>query len=138
MNPSGPSPHLSWTELGCRDGTPYPEAWRQSRLPELAELFERIRKKIGRPITVGSGYRTLAHDRSVGTSRSSQHVEGRALDLYTPTGITLTAFHAIVRAIMADRGCGGIGYYSWGVHVDTRPGTRLDRWSRPGAPHRDV
>ena len=78
---SGPSRHLSWDELACRDGTPYPEKWRKTRAIELAAAFERIRFLYGGGIGVSSGYRTEAYNRKVGGARLSQHVQGRALDL---------------------------------------------------------
>lgn len=127
----GPSPHLSWRELGCKDGTPYPAQWRKTRARELARLFEHIRAIWSKPITIGSAYRTPEHNRRIGGARKSQHVRGRALDLYPPRGVSVREFAQRVRLLaneLYDAGedlVGGIGYYPWGVHVDTRPGNRL-------------
>ena len=82
----GPSRHLSWRELECHDKarTPYPENFRQDRLPVLASVFEMIRSGIGdRPLRILSAYRTPEHNRYVGGAPMSQHVQGRALDLQT-------------------------------------------------------
>lgn len=140
MTTNGPSPHLSWTELACRDGSRYPPEWRTTRLPAVADLFEAIRAECDRPIVIGSAYRTPAWNRKKKGRPKSQHVQGRALDLHTPGDLTAAEFHALVRAVIRNRGRagGGIGYYGWGVHVDTRPGTRLARWHGRNAPARDV
>lgn len=120
----GPSEHLSWAELACHDGTPYPSQWRESRAVPLSIEFERIRSTVGKPITIGSAYRTEAYNRTVpGSAKSSQHIQGRALDLYPPTGWTLDKFHAVIREIALDRRSliYGLGRYLTFVHIDIRP-----------------
>lgn len=120
----GPSPHLSWTELACRDEarTPYPVDWRTTRAVTLAREFERIRAEVG-AIRVGSAYRTPAHNRAIGGALYSQHVEGRALDLYPPTGWTVERFYATIRAVALDPDSAiyGLGRYPTFVHIDVRP-----------------
>ena len=134
----GPSAHLTWAELACHDATrtPYPGRWRASRARRLATVFEAIRHACGdHPLRVLSGYRTPAHNRTVGGARHSQHVRGRAIDLAPPRGWTVTGFHAVVRAVAReDPRIGAVGYYRWGVHVDTRPRRkgRLVAWSAVG------
>ena len=124
-----PSEHLSWSELACKDGTPYPERWRKTRLPKLAGVFERIRIAVIAPIVIGSAYRTPAHQAKVNPSApKSQHVQGRALDLHTPKGWSTENFHLHVRQrARIDRDIGGVGYYRWGVHIDTRPRAKSGR-----------
>lgn len=123
-----PSPFLTWSELACKDGTPYPLEWRASRARDLAIVFERVRAIYNKPVTIGSAYRTPAHNRKVGGAQNSQHVQGRALDLYPPTGVTIAAFQHSVRKLadqMVREGndlIGGIGYYPTFVHVDIRGG----------------
>jgi len=119
----GPSPHLTWSELACKDGTPYPLEWRSDRARRLALEFERIRAAVGLPIVIGSAYRTPAHNRLVGGAALSQHVEGRALDLYPPKGWTLERFYRVVRAVVDDPDCTvyGLGKYPRFVHIDIRP-----------------
>jgi uncharacterized protein YcbK (DUF882 family) len=131
---SGPSKHLSWAELACKDGTPYPQAWRATRAVELAALFEAIRAECDdRPIAVTSAYRTPAYNRRIGGARLSQHVEGRALDLKPPKGMGIAEFYRRIRAL-ADRldTLKGLGRYRTFVHVDTRPASRLAVWSGTG------
>ena len=135
---AGPSTHLTWAELACHDvaRTPYPARWRQSRAGQLTRVFEAIRHACGdHPLRVLSGYRTPAHNRSVGGARHSQHVQGRAIDLAPPRGLTVTGFHAVVRAVARENPrIGAIGYYRWGVHVDirSRRAGRLVAWSAVG------
>ncbi len=126
----GPSPRLSWRELGCRDGTPYPEEWRRSRALVLARVFERIRAYVGGPIQVNSAYRTREYNAQVGGSRNSQHIEGRALDLAVPGDLALFEFQAIVLPFARWGGSPlrGLGVYPSFIHIDTRPSPRLVRW----------
>src|SRR5512146_2429874 len=92
-----PSPHLSWAELACHDGTPYPEAY-EDRALQLAEVFEALRARCGgKPITILSAYRDPAYNASIGGATHSQHVEGRALDLRPPEGVPLPAFWILVK-----------------------------------------
>lgn len=131
-----PSAHLTWAELGCKDGSPYPREWRDTRGRELGRMFETIRAIYGRPMIVGSAYRTVEHNRRIGGARNSQHVQGRALDLYPPSGVSVTVFAKAIRDLadaMVSEGAdliGGIGYYPTFVHVDTRGviGDRLIVW----------
>ena len=127
-----PSPHLSWSELACRDGTPYPEAW-EERARRLGGMFESFRAALGGdPIRIGSAYRTPAWNRRWGGSARSQHLYGRALDCYPPAALFIGEFRERAKAFaLADDRIGGIGFYRWGVHLDIRPrGTRLTVWNQ--------
>ncbi len=131
----GPSSHLSWDELACHDehSTPYPRDTPEGRVEAscLSIEFEWVRHLCGDvPIEIGSAYRTLAWNREIGSTSSSQHVKGRALDIYPPKGHTVATLLRIVRARsqMSGSKLRGIGEYRWGVHFDTRPQTRLARW----------
>jgi hypothetical protein len=140
---AGPSSNLAWSEMGCRDGSPYPEQWRSTRGRDLGIVFDRIRSIWNKPIIVASVYRTATYNKKIGGAGNSQHTHGRAMDLYPPKGVPLDAFQNSVREL-ADRMLaegkdliGGIGYYPWGVHVDIRGGIgdKLIVWwgKRPAA-----
>lgn len=129
---TGPSPHLTWRELACKDGTPYPMKWRRSRAAWLADEFERIRAVCGgQPITITSAYRTPAHNRRQGGSPRSQHLEGRALDLQPPAGMTVGQFLRVIEQLATLPECRirGIGKYRTFVHVDLRPAPTVARWT---------
>lgn len=126
----GPSAHLLWEELDCRDGSPYPIAWRVDRAPTLAHEFEAIRAALGgKPIRINSAYRTEQYNRRIGGSRNSQHVQGRALDL-SPIHCTLDELKeaCLARARTVSSAINGVGFYPSFVHIDIRPSDRLVRW----------
>jgi len=128
---NGPSTHLSWAELACKDGTPYPREWRSTRVIPVAIEFEFLRAVCGgKPIRVLSAYRTPEHNRRVGGAPNSEHVQGRALDLAPPAGMHLLAFAEVIntRAEARDSYIGGIGVYRSFVHIDTRRTDSVVRW----------
>lgn len=131
---NGPSPHLSWPELACRDRlrTPYPLDWRETRAVELAAAFEALRAAVGLPLVVLSAYRTPAHNRAVGGARDSQHVQGRALDLLPPKGWTVLQLAAVARRIPQVRGLGIYQAHGF-VHIDVRPSDRIAVWQGAGS-----
>lgn len=129
-----PSAHLSWRELACKDGTSYPLAW-TARARELAAAFEAVRRAAGdTPIAILSAYRTPEHNRRVGGARNSQHVQGRALDLRPPNGMTVDAFYRLIVGLARASvpSIRGIGKYKTFVHIDIRPGAHLALWRGAG------
>lgn len=130
----GPSPHLTWAELSCKDGTTYPEKFvEDGRVFRVAQMFEAIRLLCGeKPITVLSAYRTPEHNRKIGGARNSQHVQGRALDLKPPKGMSVEHFYSVIRSGAEAMGIGGMGLYNTFVHVDIRPSAKLVVWSGNG------
>lgn len=127
---AGPSPHLSWSEMGCHDGTPYPAEWRADRAIELAKAFERIRELCGFPLIVNSAYRTAVYNDRIGGAVKSQHVQGRALDLHPATGglKALLKLRGVAEVVRREGLIRGIGIYDGFVHVDTRPG-KASTWN---------
>lgn len=129
-----PSAHLSWRELACKDGTPYPTAW-TARARDLAVVFEAIRATAGgRPIVVNSAYRSPEYNRRIGGARDSQHTHGRALDLQPPRGMSVRAFYLLIKRLAQSSvpQIRGIGRYTTFVHVDIRPGAHLALWRGTG------
>ena len=127
----GPSEHLSWAEMACHEGTPYPAEWRNDRAVELARAFERIRELCGFALIVNSGYRTPMYNRSIGGAKNSQHVEGRALDLRPGVIGGRKALQMIRGAAETARREGlirGIGVYPNFIHIDTRPTGKAATW----------
>ena len=90
--------------------------------PELVRKLQQLRDRIGKPISITSGYRCQAHNKAVGGATQSQHMHGTAADIVVKGMAPATvADHA--EAI----GFGGIGRYAGFTHVDTR--TEKARWN---------
>jgi len=140
-----PGGHLYWSELACRDRmmTPYPLDWRTdpTRLPLLLDAFEAVREECckveGRdvPLLVLEGYRTPAYQEMLRknpryrAAKNSQHVQGRALDVACPRGMTFDEFTECVRRA-ASREDSPIRYIELRpsmhyIHFDVRPTQRL-------------
>ncbi len=51
----------------------------------LIRGLERLRKELGKPLTIVSGYRCPEHNKAVGGDSNSQHLYGSAADLNYPT-----------------------------------------------------
>lgn len=126
----GPTEHLSWKELACKDGTPYPvEFIQDGRVFILANLFEEIRFLCGNsPIRIASAYRTIKYNKRIGGAQFSQHLQGRALDLFPPKGMPLGVFYNIIYKDSFKLGVHGLGRYLTFVHVDIRPINKLITW----------
>jgi hypothetical protein len=45
------------------------------------KVFEPIRKKVGKPIKINSGFRSTLLNKVIGGAKSSQHCKGEAMDL---------------------------------------------------------
>lgn len=91
----------------------------------MVKIADQIRVKIGKPITINSGLRCKTHNANVGGVSNSQHLYGNAADLGCPSGCTPAQMASIAEEIMGDTG--GIGIYSWGIHIDTR--STKSRWN---------
>lgn len=72
----------------------------------LVDVLDRIRERLGVPITVNSGYRCPEHNAEVGGVSDSQHVLGTAADI-TYDGIDIDRLAEIAEECGAD----GIGKY---------------------------
>jgi len=81
-------------------------------------LLELMRRELGFPIEVTSGYRCTAHNRTVGGSPKSWHMlfatDIRPQDL-DPEKL------AVMHDWALDESFGGIGLYEGHIHLDLRP-----------------
>ena len=91
----------------------------------MVKIADKIRSKIGKPISINSGLRCKTHNANVGGVSNSQHLLGKAADLGCPSGCTPAQMASIAEEIMGDTG--GIGIYPWGIHIDTR--STKSRWN---------
>ena len=91
--------------------------------PLLVATLQRIRDKSG-PVVVTSGYRCPVHNEAVGGVNNSQHIYGRAADIYVP-GMSQAALLALVREMTVNEDIyAGYAYAiknsKRAVHVDVR------------------
>ena len=107
------TPHFKPYEFACSDGSdPIFVS------PRLVEVLEAIRTHFGAAVTVTSGYRTVSYNKTVsGSSSTSQHCNGLAADLHVD-GHTHQEVYNYACQLLGDHG--GVGLYSWGVHIDVR------------------
>ena len=90
----------------------------------LVEMLGELRHRIGRPIYINSGYRTVAHNKKVGGAENSYHLYGAAVDIraegYTPKEIYRMLDNMLGR-------WGGLEEHETFVHFDVRD----DKWRKP-------
>lgn len=84
----------------------------------MVRYADAIRERLGVPLCVNSGLRCKQHNTNVGGVTNSQHVLGKAADLGAPEGITPAQMAQTAEEVMGDTG--GIGIYTWGIHIDSR------------------
>lgn len=104
-------------EFACKCGK-YCDGYPAEIDMDMVKIADQIRTKIGKPITINSGLRCKTHNANVGGVSNSQHLLGKAADLGCPSGCTPSQMASIAEEIMGNTG--GIGIYSWGIHIDTR------------------
>lgn len=112
-------------EFRCQCGGKYCNGYPAEPDERMVRIADAIRKRIGKPITVNSGLRCKTHNANVGGVSNSQHLYGTAADLGCPSGCTPSQMASIAEEIMGETG--GIGIYSWGIHIDTR--STKSRWN---------
>ena len=105
------------SEFACKCGK-YCNGYPAEIDMNMVKIADQIRNRIGKPITINSGIRCKTHNANVGGVSNSQHILGKAADLGCPSGCTPAQMASIAEEIMGDTG--GIGTYSWGIHIDTR------------------
>ena len=78
----------------------------------------------GAAVHIHSGYRTVSFNASLkNSSKKSQHCNGLAADLHVD-GHTHQEVYNYACQLLGDHG--GVGLYSWGVHIDVR--ANKSRW----------
>lgn len=114
--------HFKRSEFDCRDGTKVPAQY-YGNLQSLMKELEKIRAIWNKPITIRSGYRTLAYNRAIGnTTDHSQHLTANAADIVVH-GIPAATVYAQLDEMYPNQ---GLGKYSDFTHIDLR-GKRA-RW----------
>ena len=85
--------------------------------PKLVIMLEELRKCFRKPIIVNSGYRCASHNKAVGGVVNSQHMYGKAADIWVE-GVSVGRLATEALKL----GFGFVKEYKTFVHVDTRKG----------------
>lgn len=118
--------NFSKREFDSKDGSAMPDDV-FCNVVKLANQLQILRDHLGKPIIINSGYRSEAHNRSVGGSPNSQHLLGKASDIRVNGMTSVEIAKEIERLIIEGEMLqGGIGIYDTFVHYDIR-GVRA-RW----------
>lgn len=113
------------SEFACKCGGKYCNGFPVEPDEALVRMLDKVRTKRGKPMHINSGIRCKQHNANTeGSSKTSKHMDGNAADVRI-TGVTPYALAKDFEELMPNTG--GIGVYSWGVHVDTRP--NKTRWN---------
>lgn len=123
------SPNFKVREFACNDGSDVIMIDQ-----ELVIVLQCIREHFGKALHITSGFRTANYNNIVGGSKNSQHLLGRAADLWVE-GVPVATVAAYAEALLPTHG--GVGRYpkdakhpnrktGW-VHVDAR--ANKSRWT---------
>lgn len=88
----------------------------------LVTIVQRVRTHFGKPITINSAYRTVAHNKKVGGSPTSKHLLGTAADIVV-SGVHPDKVFEFVRKTFL---WAGVGRYDTFTHVDAGPARTWD------------
>jgi hypothetical protein len=119
-------------EFRCQCGGKYCNGFHVEPDETVVRLCNEIRRRSGVPILIrdagGSGLRCPQWNATIpGAATNSYHAKGMAADLH-PRGKTPAQLYDIAESVMAEMipGRGGLGLYSWGIHVDIG---KYSRWN---------
>ena len=101
-------------EFACKDGSD-PVLIH----PAIPVWCQAVRDKFGYSFSPNSAYRTVSYNAKIGGAAKSQHCYGMAVDIPAKDGTTPQQLYDFFEEILGNSG--GLGLYSWGVHVDPRP-----------------
>jgi uncharacterized protein YcbK (DUF882 family) len=109
------------SEFDCKCGCDMPVDV-LANITKLASQLQYIRDNVALPITINSGYRCEAHNKSVGGSENSQHLLGKAADIVIngldPVLDTYDYLDDLMRT--GEILQGGLGMYQTFTHYDIR------------------
>jgi len=114
------TPHFNSREFLCRCSRPDDFRISTKLVMYLEALREFLKLQTGSEfgIVIGSGYRCPAHNKEKNGATNSYHMSGMAADISVP-GMAIADVHKL--CLVYWRPNGGIGFYSWGCHLDVGP-----------------
>ncbi len=112
-----PSKYFNRSEFACQCGCGF-----NTIDYAVVDALEVIREHFDQPVTVTSGCRCKSHNKAVGGSTGSQHLQGRAADIIVK-GVPAR----LVQELAENIGVSGLGSYDTFTHIDSRNGR--SRWS---------
>jgi len=86
--------------------------------PQVVANLEGVSQQVGYQLQITSGYRSPAYNESVGGAKSSQHMQGNAVDV-VQTGLSNAQRQEFIQAAI-DNGFTAIGVYNTFTHIDIR------------------
>ena len=95
---------------------------------DLVKILHNVEMHFGKDIAISSGYRCANHNKTVGGSNGSRHIQGQAVDCYVP-GIPYDQLYDYLCLTYPTEY--GIGLYNTHVHVDSRMNGPA-RWDNRG------
>jgi len=106
-------------------------------LPSLKTVLETLTNSVGYTLDITSAYRSPDYNASVGGSKKSMHMQGKAVDVIM-TGKSDSERQQFIQAAI-DAGIKGIGIYNTFTHIDIRSnkaawGSNGSRTSLPNFP----
>jgi uncharacterized protein YcbK (DUF882 family) len=93
---------------------------------ELLDVLENIRVFFGRAVHLTNACRCLKHNKEIGSKPTSQHVRGKACDIYI-NGVEPIEIKEYLRTDLLYN-MGGIGLYDTFCHVDVR--SNVANWDK--------
>lgn len=117
--------YFTKTEFKCKCGGKHCNGYPAEIDMTMVGYADEIRHRLGKPLNVNSGMRCSVWNQIQGGVSNSQHLYGTAVDLGCPVGTTPAKMAAIAEDVIGNTG--GIGIYSWGIHIDSRK--TKSRWN---------
>lgn len=117
-------------ECRCKCGGKYCDGYPAEMSETTMLIADEVRRRAGVPLQNNSALRCKQWNAlQPGAAANSNHMTGHAIDLAPINGdISVEKLHSIAAEVQAKMipGRGGLGKYSWGVHVDDG---KYSRWN---------
>ena len=111
-------------EFRCKCGGRYCNGFPAEPHEATVRFANAIRRHLGEPVPVNSGLRCPTWNQIQGGVYNSNHMTGGAVDLGCPVGVSPAEMWDAATEVMGQTG--GIGIYSWGIHIDDGAYSRWD------------